>query len=165
MQQDQFNQQLALIEANLYNFAFSLAKEQEAAKDLFQETLLKAYKNRASYTVDTNFKAWIMTIMRNTFINLYRRKVKLRIVNDITDDYYYLNSSSVSIKNEGESNIFIKEVNSAIDQLDDTFKVPFILYSQGFKYREIAHRLDVPLGTVKSRIFFARKSLQQRVRV
>lgn len=147
----------------LHAFAYNLTKNQEDAKDLYQETAFRAMTNREKFRPGTNFKAWLFTIMKNIFINNYRKKVKANTIMDSTDNMYYINSGSTIIRNEGESNIMMKELNKMIKALDDSIRVPFLMHYKGYKYQEIADHLELPLGTVKSRIFFARKELKQLI--
>lgn len=149
----------------LQAFAYTLTKNREDAKDLYQETAFRAMTNREKFRVGTNLKAWLFTIMKNIFINNYRKKMKANTIMDNTDNLYFINSGSKSIKNGADSNILIKELTSMIDGLDDSTRVPFLMHYQGFKYQEIADHLELPLGTVKSRIFFARKDLKQQIAV
>jgi RNA polymerase sigma-70 factor (ECF subfamily) len=100
--------------------------------------------------------------MRNIFINNYRRKAKQRTIFDNTPNEFLLNNVT-NEGNRGEGNIEMKEMRKAIKQLPEIFKVPFQLYSEGYKYNEIAESLNEPLGTVKSRIHFARKLLREQI--
>ncbi len=145
----------------LHAFAYNLTKNQEDAKDLYQETAFRAMTNRDKFRPGTNFKAWLFTIMKNIFINNYRKKVKANTIMDSTDNMYYINSGSSIINNDGESNIMMKELNKMIAALDDGIRIPFLMHYRGYKYQEIADHLELPLGTVKSRIFFARKELKE----
>lgn len=144
-------------------FAINLTRDTEAANDLYQETLYKALANREKYNVGTNIKAWLFTIMRNIFINDYRRKSKQRTIFDNTSNDYLINLKQASVSNAAESDMRMKEIHAAIHQLPEIFKVPFQLYFDGYKYQEIADVLAEPLGTVKSRIHFARKLLKERL--
>ena len=153
---NRFDQMTSLLQS----FAYSLTKNTEEAKDLFQETAYRALTNRDKFRIGTNFKAWLFTIMKNIFINNYRKKAKANTIMDSTENLYYLNSGSVVISNKAESNIMMKELTKMIEGLDDSIKIPFLMHYQGFKYQEIADQLSLPLGTVKSRIFFARKELK-----
>src|ERR1051325_11421685 len=142
-------------------FATNLTKDSESAKDLFQETLYKALANQEKYNIGTNIKAWLYTIMRNIFINDYRRKTKQRaIFENTTTDEQFVNLNQGAVATDAESNIRMKEVNQAVEQLPDIYKTPFKLYFDGYHYNEIAHSLNEPLGTIKSRIHFARKLLK-----
>lgn len=147
----------------LNSFAYNLTKNAEEAKDLFQETAFRALTNRDKFRPGTNFKAWLFTIMKNIFINNYRKRVKANTIFDSTDNNYYINSGSVTIKNDSDSQIMMKELWRMIDELDESIRVPFVMHYEGFKYQEIADHLDLPLGTVKSRIFFARKALKEKI--
>lgn len=147
----------------LHSFAYNLTKNTEEAKDLFQETAYRAMTNREKFRPGTNFKAWLFTIMKNIFINNYRKKVKANTIIDSTDNMYYINSGKNVIANSGEANILMKELKGMIAKLDDGIKIPFMMHYEGFKYQEIAEELALPLGTVKSRIFFARKALKELI--
>jgi len=161
MTQVEFYNKFEQMSSLLHSFAYNLTKNVEDAKDLFQETAFRAMTNRDKFRPGTNFKAWLFTIMKNIFINNYRKKVKANTIMDSTDNLYYINSGSNTINNKAESNIMMKELIKMIEELDDSVKVPFLMHYQGFKYQEIADHLDLPLGTVKSRIFFARKELKE----
>lgn len=163
MSNNEFNNLLVSNAAFLRPFAVNLTKNNEAANDLYQETLYKALANHEKYHAGTNIKAWLFTIMRNIFINDYRRNSKRRTVFDNTPEDYLINLKRVSVSNSAESKLNEKEIEAAIDSLPDTFKVPFQLYFDGYKYHEIASYLDEPLGTIKSRIHFARKLLKEQI--
>ena len=141
-------------------FAITLTRDHEAANDLVQETMYRALANREKYHVGTNIKAWLYTIMRNIFINNYRRKTKQNTIFDKTPNEFLINSNQSVVANPAESNIKLKEINAAISALPSIFKKPFLLYFDGYKYHEIADLLQEPLGTIKSRIHFARKLLK-----
>jgi RNA polymerase sigma-70 factor (ECF subfamily) len=159
----EFNEVLLENADFLKPFAVNLTKDSEAANDLFQETLYKALANQEKYNVGTNIKAWLFTIMRNIFINNYRRKAKQKTVFDNSSNDYLINMKQASVSNAAESSLRMKEINEAVHQLPEIFKVPFRLYFDGYKYQEIADVLAEPLGTVKSRIHFARKLLKERL--
>lgn len=148
----------------LHSFAYNLTKNGEDAKDLFQETAYRAINNKDKFRTGTNFKAWLFTIMKNIFINNYRKKSKSKTIIDSTDNLYYINSGSTAVGNSANSNIMMKELTKIIDGLDDGIRIPFVMHYHGYKYQEIAEHLDLPIGTVKSRIFFARKDLKQIIR-
>jgi RNA polymerase sigma-70 factor (ECF subfamily) len=133
------------------------------AKDLLQETMYRALINKEKYNVGTNIKAWLYTIMRNIFINNYRRKSKQNTIFDNTPNDFLLDYNQSAVANEAESNIRIKYINAAIHNLPGIFKQPFMLYFEGYKYHEIADMLQEPLGTIKSRIHFARKLLKTQI--
>ncbi|CAN5122720.1 RNA polymerase sigma factor [soil metagenome] len=158
-----FNQMLISNAEFLKPFAFTLTRDNETAKDLFQETLYRALANKEKYNVGTNIKAWLYTIMRNIFINNYRRIAKQNTVLDSTPNEFLINLSQSSTSNEALGILSIKEIHLAISNLPEIFKNPFLLYYDGFKYHEIAYMLHEPLGTIKSRIHFARKLLKAHI--
>lgn len=160
MSQLEFHTKLDEMSSVLHAFAYNLTKNVEDAKDLYQETAYRAITNQEKFCPGTNLKAWLFTIMKNIFINNYRKKAKANTIMDSTDNLYFINSGSITINNIAESNIMMKELIKMIEELDDSIKIPFLMHYQGFKYQEIADQLDLPLGTVKSRIFFARKELK-----
>ena len=159
----EFQERLNQLSSVLNTFAYNLTKNVEDAKDLFQQTAFRALSNKEKFRPGTNFKAWLFTIMKNIFINNYRKKVKANTISDSTDNLYYLNSGSNVINNKAESNIMLRELHEMVNSLDDSLKVPFMMHYEGFKYQEIADQLTLPLGTVKSRIFFARKELKRLI--
>lgn len=159
----EFNQMLLTNADFLKPFAINLTRDTEAANDLFQDTLYKALANKDKYHVGTNIKAWLFTIMRNIFINNYRRKAKQKTIFDNTPDDFLINQQQVTVKNNAESEMKVKEINKAIQQLPEIFKTPFLLYFDGYKYNEISAALNEPLGTIKSRIHFARKLLKEQI--
>ena len=144
-------------------FAINLTRDNEAAQDLYQETMYKALANQEKYHAGTNIKAWLFTIMRNIFINNYRRKAKHQTVFDNSPNDFLLNNNQVTVANVAESNMQMKEIRKAIYNLPEIFKTPFSLYFDGYKYHEIAEALHEPLGTIKSRIHFARKLLKEQI--
>lgn len=156
----EFNEALIGMENNLHSFAMSFTRNNEDARDLTQETMLKAITYRSYYAPQTNFKAWVFTIMRNIFINQYRRKVKSGTIFDHSQDLYLLNQPGDSL-NSPIQEIAIKEIRGHIDRLEEEYSVPFKMHFKGFKYKEISNKLGIPIGTVKSRIFIARKKLME----
>jgi len=159
----EFNEMLVSNTDFLKPFAFTLTRDNETAKDLLQETLYRAIANRDKYHVGTNIKAWLYTIMRNIFINNYRRKAKQKTIFDATPNDFYLNYQQASVHNDAEGKLKLREIQSALQNLPDIFKHPFLLYFEGYKYHEIAEMLNEPLGTIKSRIHFARKLLKEQL--
>ncbi|QGW27038.1 RNA polymerase sigma factor [Phnomibacter ginsenosidimutans] len=141
-------------------FAVTLTRDHETANDLLQETMYRALANKEKYNVGTNIKAWLYTIMRNIFINNYRRKAKQHTIFDSTPNEFLLNYNQSVVANPAEGNMKLKEINKALESLPEIFKKPFMLYFDGYKYHEIADMLQEPLGTIKSRIHFARKLLK-----
>ena len=156
-----FTQNLLGMQTELHRFALKLTADHEEANDLLQETSLKALDNEDKYTPDTNFKGWMYTIMRNIVINNYRKTVRDQTFIDQTDNLFHLNLPQDSGFESTEGNYDLKEIRRIVNSLPKEYRVPFSMYVSGFKYREIADKLGLPLGTVKSRIFFTRQRLQK----
>lgn len=161
--QESFKDKLVGLQGNLLSFAYQLTTNREAAQDLLQDTTLKALKNEDKYVDNINFKGWIFTIMRNIFINNYRQSVRQATVVDKTEDLYHLNICQDSGLDTPEGSFAVKEITKAVNEFSDDYRVPFNMYVAGYKYHEIADKLGLPLGTVKSRIFFARKRLRNQL--
>lgn len=161
----EFGHRLVGLSDALKIFAYRLTKDNEDANDLLQETVLKAYSNKDKFQEGTNLKAWMYTIMKNTFITNYQRMVRKNTFIDTTDNYHFINTSSSIAENKASGNFVLRDVNRAIDRLKDAYKVPFTMYFNGFKYHEIADHLDIPIGTVKNRIHIARKELKDELKV
>ena len=159
----EFNTHFNKLTTLLNSFAYNLTKNSEDAADLYQETALRALSNKDKFRPGTNFKAWSFTIMKNIFINNYRKKMKRNTIVDSTDNQFFINSGAV-VENDAEANILMKELQRMISSLEDNLMIPFIKHYEGFKYQEIAEELELPLGTVKSRIFFARKALKSMIK-
>ncbi len=159
----EFNYKLMGLQKNLSYFAYTLTSNYEDAQDLVQETYLKALTNRDKFTDDTNLKAWAFTIMKNTFINNYRQSVRNNTMLDKTDDLYFINVSNESHIGLPDSAMSVKEIQKEIRSIDPDQRKAFELYNSGFKYKEIADQLNLSIGTVKSRIFFTRKKLMEKI--
>lgn len=140
-------------------FAITLTRDRETAQDLYQETLYKAFAYREKYQPGTNIKAWLSTIMRNIFINDYRRAERKK---GVMEKVLYAEKQK-GFSFSAESKIRLQEINHQIHRLPGVLKIAYMLYFQGYKYNEIAAALNEPLGTIKSRIHFARKLLQKQV--
>lgn len=159
-----FAQNLLNVQTELLNFAYKLTSDREDANDLLQETSLKALDNEEKYTAETNFKGWIYTIMRNIFINNYRKTLRDQTYVDQTDNQFYLNQNIDIETDSTEGSYDLKEMRRIVNALPKEYRVPFAMYVSGFKYREIADKLNLPLGTIKSRIYFTRQKLQKELK-
>ncbi len=164
MTQIQFNNTLLSLKNNLRYYALSLTSDSEKANDLLQETMLKALTYRDKFKENTNFKAWIYTIMRNTFINDYRRNVKRKDTFDYMSNDVHIAQYTDRVYPSPDSFYNSKEIMANIEALEDEYRVPFNMFLEGYKYKEIAEELELPLGTVKSRIFFTRKKLEKSLK-
>jgi RNA polymerase sigma-70 factor (ECF subfamily) len=148
---------------SLRHYAYQLTKNVEDTNDLVQDTMLKALTYQDKYTDGTNLKGWLYTIMKNTFINNYRRMVKRNAIIDSNDNEMYMDSVYHSVKNEGDKRFMMKDIDRAIEDLPVSLKKPFTMNFKGFKYHEIAEILHIPIGTVKTRIFVARRELRAKL--
>ncbi len=159
----EFNYKLLSMQSYLQYFAKKLTMNEEDANDLVQETNYKALLFKDKYVHQTNFKAWLFTIMKNIFINNYRRAKKAKTFIDSTDNLHYIHQHIESYPVSPESQLSEKEIRKTVDALEDEQRIPFEMHTQGYKYKEIAEELDISIGTVKSRIFFGRKKLMDRL--
>ncbi len=157
---DAFKKRLLGLQGNLLNFAYQLTTNREQAQDLLQDTTLKALDNEDKYVDNVNFKGWIFTIMRNIFINNYRQTVRKATVIDQTEDLYHLNICQDSGLDTPDGSFAVQEISKAINSFSDDYRIPFSMHVAGYKYQEIAEKMHLLLGTIKSRIFFARQRLQ-----
>ncbi len=159
-----FQSQLIAMQSNLLNFAYKLTNNSDDAQDLLQDTTLKVLDSESKFAEGTNFKGWVFTIMRNIFINNYRRVVRTATVVDKTEDLYHLNLPQESGFETPEGSFAANEITDAINSFSDEYRIPFSMHVAGYKYNEIAEKMNLPLGTVKSRIFFARQRLQEMLK-
>ncbi len=159
-----FKQDLIQIQNELYRYALKLTCSRDEADDLVQDTTLKALDNEEKYTSGTNFKGWLYTIMYNLFINNYRKVLREQSYVDQTEHLHLLSAAKTLESNNTENAYDLKEIRRIINSLSQEYKAAFALHVSGFKYREIAERLDMPIGTVKSRIYFTRQKLQSELR-
>ncbi|UJP65702.1 RNA polymerase sigma factor [Mongoliitalea daihaiensis] len=161
----EFSYSLNKLSSSLKPFALKLTRDTDDANDLLQDTMVKAFTNKDKFTEGTNLKAWLYTIMKNTFITNYQRMVRRGTFVDTTDNLHYLNSGDTLVENNAYGDFTMDDIYSAIEKLDDVYKVPFMMHYKGFKYHEIAEKLNIPIGTVKNRIHIARKLLKEDLHV
>jgi RNA polymerase sigma-70 factor, ECF subfamily len=157
----EFTNQLITMEDTLVIFAMKMTFNREKAKDLLQETYLKALTHRDQYVETNNFKAWTFTIMKNSFINEYRKSKRMKTFFDKTKDPFLSENLKILHEEKPYQDFSYEEINNAIELLDDKFKVPFRMSVSGYEYQEIAEILSVKIGTIKSRIFLCRKKLSK----
>ena len=160
----EFSKELVNLEGLLTRFAMKLTANRDDANDLLQDTFLKALMHRKQFEDSTNLRAWTCTIMKNTFINNYRKNMRHNTTFDSTKDLFFLGQNKDMANVDPESAFCEKEINAAIDNLDNEYKIPFKMHHQGYKYREISDILGLKIGTVKSRIFFTRKRLAESLK-
>lgn len=159
-----FQERLLALQANMLNFAFILTSNRDDAYDLLQDTTLKALDNEDKYCENTNFKGWVFTIMRNIFINNYRRASRCAVVLDKTDDQYQLNLPQDSGYPSPENSYAVSEIHDTIATFTPGYRIPFSMHLAGYHYAEIAEHMNLPVGTVKSRIYYARQRLRRQLK-
>lgn len=164
MEKVEFTQGILAMEQDLHRFAYKLTADRDSANDLVQDCVLHALDNREKFTYTKNLKGWMYTLMRNIFVNNYRRTVREM---NLIDDTYSLGQQNMIEDEDSErfaSTYDIKLLYRVIQAIPDDMKVPFQMFVAGFKYREIAEKLGLPMGTVKSRLFFIRKRLKEELK-
>jgi RNA polymerase sigma factor (sigma-70 family) len=159
----EFQFRLINLQDSLMKFAYSLTADRDDAKDLVQETLLKALKYSSKFVVESNFKAWTYTIMKNTFINDYRRAARQGINREQGKESFLIKQSETAGSDDPDSAYSALEITQNIDQLKDIFRIPLKMHLNGYKYKEIANELNLNIGTVKSRISLSRKQLMNQL--
>lgn len=164
MNHAQFESLLLGLQTNLLNFAYSLTLNRDDAEDLLQDTTLKVLDNEDKYVEGTNFKAWIFTVMRNVFINNRRRVSRTAVVVDTSEDLYQINVPVEGADSNPDDSYSVKEISEVINRFPDDYRIPITMHLAGYQYSEIAQKLGVPVGTIKSRIFYARKRLARLLR-
>ena len=163
MKKELFQDSLREVEHKLFGFAMKLTKNEQGANDLFQETVYKAYANIEKFRTGSNFKAWITTIMYNTYVNQYRKRKRRKQVEAPVEDFSYALESKV-YDQTADGKIMEDDLKEILDGLSGTYKQPLQMYVDGYKYKEISTQLEIPMGTVKSRINYARSILKERIR-
>lgn len=161
MKSNIFEKEILELEGNLSRYAYSLTSNRDDAKDLVQETFFKALNNKEKFNENTNIKAWVYTIMKNTFINDYRRRSKRQTMFSEGVHEFVINNRPADLTPEQEFGF--RELNAIVNTLEPEFRIPFQMHDNGFKYQEIAEELGLHLGTVKSRIHFSRKKLMAQI--
>ena len=163
MNNQEFTQKIGKLDNLLFSFALRLTKNRQDAQDLMQETSLRAYRHRDKFASGTNFKSWISTIMRNTYINRYRKMKTRKHVNNPMEEFSYALESKNAVANSAEHDMRMTELTKMLDSVGELYSVPFMMFYKGYEYKEIAAHLGIPIGTVKSRIFLARQRMKQMI--
>lgn len=164
MEKVDFTKGILAIQPDLHRFAYKLTADRESANDLVQDCLLQALDNQEKFTYSKNLKGWMYTLMRNIFVNNYRRTVREM---NLIDDSYSINQQHLIEDEDADRFEFtydMKQLYKVIHSIPEEMKVPFQMFVAGFKYREIAEKLGLPMGTVKSRLFFIRKRLKEELK-
>lgn len=159
----EFNAQVSQLSRYLRPFAIKLTRNAEEADDLIQETMLKAISNREKFEDGTNLKAWLYTIMKNTFITEYHKQIRKNTHIDRTENQFFLNSTYNATDNRSSGKFIMDDIRRAIKTVKAEYSEPFMMYFKGWKYHEIAEKLMIPIGTVKNRIHIARKMLKDQL--
>ncbi len=163
MTNTEFNLELGHAKSILFSSALKLTKNYQDAQDLFQDGVMRGFHHRSRFEMGTNFRAWMFTIMRNTFINNFRAKKVRRLVNEPFESFLLYTENKMSLANQSETNMRVQEIYEILDALDDKYSVPFMMHHQGYAYKEIGEYLGLPIGTVKSRLYTARQTLQKMI--
>lgn len=159
----EFTSQVASLRGTLQSFTRRFTHDRDESLDLVQDTMLKALLYREKFRNDTNLKGWLFTIMRNTFINNYRRNKRARNASDFTNDHHVLNVADEHTFNRPQETMEFNEIWRNVNYIKDELMTPFKMHTSGYKYHEIAEHLKIPIGTVKNRIFHARKEIQKKL--
>lgn len=157
----EFNQELEQIRPFLFSFALKLTRDHQDAQDVYQDAVIRGFLYRHRFQVGTNFRGWMATILRNTFINHCRVAQKEQVVNEPIDTFTHAIENRNTLYNEGEMNLRIEELQSALQQLSELYRIPFVMHHRGYEYKEISAYLGIPMGTVKSRLNTARAKLKK----
>lgn len=157
----EFNDLITEHTDSLKMYAFQFTTNDEDANDLVQDTILKAITYYDKFQKGTNLCGWLYTIMKNTYINNYRKRSRKNSYVTQTDEISYEKLVYSSTQNKGEGKIILDDIQEALSQLTDEYYVPFTMYFEGYKYYEIADHLSIPIGTVKTRIHVARRYLKR----
>ena len=164
MSKNEFKSMVSSHAESLKMYALHFTHDDEDANDLVQDTVLKAITYHEKFKEGTNLKGWLYTIMKNTFINNYRRFVKISGMVTKSEEISSSNLVYSSTKNRGEDQFVMDDIREAMNKLSEEYYVPFTMYFEGYKYHEIADHLSIPIGTVKTRIHVARKSLKKSLK-
>ncbi|SDZ80639.1 sigma-70 family RNA polymerase sigma factor [Pedobacter hartonius] len=160
-----FDYRILTYKTNLHNFAISFTKNLDDANDLVQDTYVKAIKYANLYNEGTNLKAWLYTILKNTYFNNYRRNTTRSKIFTVTEDYHSHQLLKSSTTNAGVETLINEDINKALSMLPEDYSIPFLRYFEGYKYQEIAEEFSIPIGTVKTRIHMARKILKSKLKM
>ena len=159
-----FNFELCRYRENLWSFAMSYTHNVEDADDLVQDTFLKALRYAKNFKTGTNLKAWLFMILKNTFLNSYRkRKLIKKILDDQRDLSFH--SGIRGTQNLALSKCIMDDIHQVLKNLQPQYSDPFMRYFEGYKYHEIAKALNIPIGTVKTRIHIARGNLKSKLKM
>lgn len=157
-------QEIINLRPTLRLFTHRFTRNREESQDLIQDTMLKALMYKDKFTANTNLKGWLFTIMRNTFINNYRKNQRSKTSHDDTKELFHLNVEDTYTFSSPSASFEYMDIWKNVDEIKDEFLIPFKMHTSGYKYEEIAEHLSLPIGTVKNRIFQARKEIQKKLK-
>lgn len=160
MTQKEFSNQASSLAPFLKSYAMNFTKDPEDANDLVQDTMVKAIRYYQQFEFGSNLKGWLFTIMKNTFINDYRKRVKTNSLIVQEDELSSAHLANSATCNHAEGSFIMKDIKTAINSIPEVYSKPFVLFFEGYKYHEIADDLNIPIGTVKTRIHVARGLLK-----
>jgi RNA polymerase sigma-70 factor (ECF subfamily) len=163
MKAHDITQEIVSLRPTLRLFTHRFTRDKEESLDLVQDTLLKALTYKDKFSADTNLKGWLFTIMRNTFINNYRKSQRAKTSHDDTKELRHLNIEDKHTFTSPETNFEYHDIWKNVNEVKEEFQIPFKMFLSGYKYNEISEHLDIPIGTVKNRIFQARKEIQKKL--
>jgi RNA polymerase sigma-70 factor (ECF subfamily) len=159
----EFTTQMMSFSEQMRKFAYKLTSNYDDAQDLMQETYIKAIKYQDSFTDSTNLKAWLLTIMKNTFINVYRKNIRKGQVFDANVTAASDRLHQKASNNTTETRLYEQDIRKLITALPSEYSAPFEMYIEGYKYKEIGEYMNLPIGTIKSRIHIARQELMSKI--
>lgn len=159
----EFDRELTNVKSTLFSFALKLTKDYQDAQDLFQDAAARGYRYCGRFEMGTNFRAWMATIIRNTFINKCRANQKRRTVSEPIESFTYSIENHNIVANQGEMDMRIQEIYRMLDQVNEIYRIPFMMHYQGYEYKDIAEKLDLPIGTIKSRLHTCRSMLKKLI--
>jgi RNA polymerase sigma factor (sigma-70 family) len=165
MTTNQFTALISDYDSSLRSFALKFTRDEDDANDLIQDTMMKAFRYMDRYQDGTNLKGWLYTIMRNTFINNYRKSSRTGELITQSEELSSVQLSTSSAKNAAEGAFVLGDIQGALSNLAEHYRIPFVRYVEGYKYEEIAAELSIPLGTVKTRIHEARRILSRKLQM
>jgi len=149
----------------LHAHALNFTRDAEDANDLVQDTLIKALRFKEGFQEGSNFKGWLFVIMRNTFINDYRKNARKNAIITTEEEISSVHLSGSAADNGAEHKFAMQDIHNALNGLAEAYRMPFVRYVEGYKYHEIAEELEIPLGTVKTHIHQARIALKKKLKL
>jgi len=164
MNQIQFSAALQSHSSQLISHALRFTGDEDDAKDLVQETLIKGIRFAEKFAEGTNLKGWLFVIMRNTYINSYYKQAKRNAIFTVEEELSSPQLLTTASRNQGESVFAMEDISKAMASIKPSYRIAFQKYFEGYRYEEIAEEMQLPLGTVKTYIYQARLGLKKYLR-